>query len=95
MFDDGEDTEERARVFISNSNGTTYLLLSRLNGEGKKTGYIDGVGKGEEALLSSRIDVSFGYYEAFLEYKNISQVISAIWISFEKPIMSCTNKAIT
>jgi hypothetical protein len=69
VFDDGKDTEERARVFISNSNGTTYLLLSRLNGEGKKTGYLDGVGKGEEALLSARIGGSFGYYEAFLEYK--------------------------
>jgi len=69
VFDDGKDSEERARVFTSNSSGATYLLLSRINGDGKKTGYVDGVSKGEAALLSSRIGGSFGYYEAFLEYK--------------------------
>ena len=69
VFDDGKDNEERARVFISQNNGTIYLLLSIVNGEGKKTGYIDRVSDGEVALLSSRIGGSFGYYEAFLEYK--------------------------
>lgn len=69
VFDDGKDTEERARVFISSTNGATYLLLSRINGEGKKTGYIDGITKDEAALLSSRTGGSFGYYGEFLEYK--------------------------
>ena len=69
VFDDGKDGDERARVFISKTNGTTYLLLSTLNGEGKKIGYIDGVSDGEASLLSSRIGGSFGYYQAFLEYK--------------------------
>jgi hypothetical protein len=68
VFEDGEDNEEKARIFISNTNSTTYLLLS-INGEGKKTGYIDGVNDGEAALLSSRLGGSFGYYELFLEYK--------------------------
>lgn len=69
VFDDGKDSEERARVFVSNSNGATYLLLSIANGQGKKSGYMDGVAKGEQALLSSRLGGSFGYYEAFLEFK--------------------------
>jgi hypothetical protein len=69
VFDDGKDSEERARIFISNKDEVTYLLLSRLNSEGKKAGYIDGVSNDEEALLSSRLGGSFGYYEAFLEYK--------------------------
>jgi len=69
VFDDGKDSDERARVFISKTNGIIYLLLSMSNSESKKTGYIDGVGDGETALLSSRIGGSFGYYEAFLDYK--------------------------
>ena len=69
VFDDGKENEERARVFSSNKDGITYLLLSTANSEGKKSGYIDGVGKDEEALLSSRLGGAFGYYEAFLEYK--------------------------
>jgi len=69
VFDDGKDNEERARVFISTKEGTTYLLLSRLNSQGKKTGYIDGISKTETALLLSRLGGAFAYYEAFLEYR--------------------------
>ena len=69
VFDDGKDSEERARVFLSNIDGVTYLLLSRVNGQGKKSGYIDGISKDESALLSSRLGGAFGYYEQFLEYK--------------------------
>jgi hypothetical protein len=69
VFDDGKDSGERARVFISDKDGTNYLLLSGLNSESKKTGYIDVVSKDEEALLSSRLGGAFGYYKAFLDYK--------------------------
>jgi hypothetical protein len=69
VFDDGKDSEERARIFVSNIDGATYLLLSRVNQKGKKSGYIDGISKDESALLSSRLGGAFGYYEQFLEYK--------------------------
>lgn len=69
VFDNGKDTEERARAFVSNKDGVTYLLLSTLDDEGKKSGYIDGISKNEEALLSSRTGGAFGYYGEFIEYK--------------------------
>lgn len=69
VFDNGKDSEERARVFISAQEGITYLLLSRPDNEGRKHGYLDKISKNEEALLSARTGGAFGYYGEFLEYK--------------------------
>ncbi|MDR2275052.1 MAG: hypothetical protein LBF27_29350 [Sphingobacterium sp.] len=68
-FDNGKDTGERARVFISDQNKTTYLVLSRSNGNGEKKGYIDAISSEETPLLTSRLGGAFGYYAEYLEYR--------------------------
>lgn len=84
------------RLGISPKSGkpVTYLLLSRLNSTGEKSGYIDGVSKDVAALLSSRLGGAFGYYKHFLNIKNTNRIILAIWISFARPITTYIAKVI-